>query len=453
MRRKHRFAKVATICSILPVLLWAYEYGPNPGYAGVPGENGTCIACHTGSGLNAGGGSVTVSFPNGLSYAPGVTQHWTVTISDPAQRAWGFELTVRQASSGSTVAGTLSSTDNHTQLMCSQSNLFIFQPVAYTSGGQACPANDPLVYIEQSLAGYNATRGTTGSATYQFNWTPPLNNVGNIIVYVAGNAANGDLSLNGDHIYATTYTLAAAGSSTAPVVTAVSNALTGSLSGVFPASFVAIQGTNLTSTSHDDWSKSITSDGRLPASLDDVVSITMGGLPAYIYAITPTQINVQAPDLAEGPAQVVVTTTAGSSSAFSTNARLYGPAFVPWPNKQPGATHADYTYAAKNGTFQVATIPAKPGETISLWGTGFGPTSPAAPAGKEPGTSAGAKLQGSLTVTLNGSIIPAVGAISQYAGDYQINITIPASLADGDYPLVATVNGVSSPTYTLTVQH
>jgi uncharacterized protein (TIGR03437 family) len=62
-------------------------------------------------------------------------------------------------------------------------------------------------------------------------------------------------------------------------------------------------------------------------------------------------------------------------------------------------------------------------------------------------------LQGSLSVTLNGSSIPAVGVISQYAGDYQINVTIPASLADGDYPLVATVNGVSSPAYTLTVQH
>ena len=24
----------------LPVLLWAYAYGPDPGYVGVPGENG-----------------------------------------------------------------------------------------------------------------------------------------------------------------------------------------------------------------------------------------------------------------------------------------------------------------------------------------------------------------------------------------------------------------------------
>jgi uncharacterized protein (TIGR03437 family) len=436
------------------MLLRAYEYGPNPGYAGVPGEDGTCVACHSGSGLNAGAGSVTVSFPNGLQYTPGVTQHWTVTIADPAQHVWGFELTTRQASSASTVAGTFHSTDNHTQLMCSQSNLFIFQQVAYTSGSQTCPSNDPLIYVEHNLAGYNATKGTTGSATYQFDWTPPSTNVGNIVVYAAGNAANGDLTPNGDHVYAVNYTLApAVAALNPPTISSVSNALTGSLSGVFPGSFVAIQGTNLTSGPHDDWSKSITSDGHLPTSLDDVVSITMGGAPAYIYAITPTQINVQAPDLAEGPIQVVVTTTAGSSTAFGTIAHLYGPAFVPWPNNQPGATHADFSYAVKNGTFQVTTVPSKPGETISLWGTGFGPTSPAAPAGREPGSSAAAKLQGSLIVTLNGSSIPAVGAISQYTGDYQINVTIPASLADGDYPLIATVNGASSPTYTLTVQH
>jgi predicted CxxxxCH...CXXCH cytochrome family protein len=99
MERKGKvvWAKAGVIVLAIPVLLWAYEYGPDPGYAGVPGENGaaTCAnsQCHVGTANNpANKGSVTVTFPNGLTYTPGVKQHLTVTIADPAatQRAWGF---------------------------------------------------------------------------------------------------------------------------------------------------------------------------------------------------------------------------------------------------------------------------------------------------------------------------------------------------------------------------
>jgi len=48
------------------------------------------------------------------------------------------------------------------------------------------------------------------------------------------------------------------------------------------------------------------------------------------------------------------------------------------------ATHVDYTIAAKNGTFLgLTTVPAKPGEVITLWVTGCGPTNASVPAGQE----------------------------------------------------------------------
>ena len=49
-----------------------------------------------------------------------------MTISDPAttQRAWGFQLTARLASSTSTLAGSFASTDTNTFLMCAGANLF-----------------------------------------------------------------------------------------------------------------------------------------------------------------------------------------------------------------------------------------------------------------------------------------------------------------------------------------
>ena len=61
-----------------------------PGYCGVPGELGTCTQprCHVGTANDpANRGSVSVTFPNGQTYVPGVKQHLVVTIADPAARS------------------------------------------------------------------------------------------------------------------------------------------------------------------------------------------------------------------------------------------------------------------------------------------------------------------------------------------------------------------------------
>src|SRR5215470_2175189 len=124
-RRKLLFAKSAIVLAAVPVLIYAYEYGPDAGVAGVPGEAGNCnqAGCHTGTAVNGGGGSVSVSFPNGLNYTPGVTQHLVVTITDSSERRWGFELTARTASDTTKMAGTFSPTDKATQLMCASADL------------------------------------------------------------------------------------------------------------------------------------------------------------------------------------------------------------------------------------------------------------------------------------------------------------------------------------------
>src|SRR5690349_20020337 len=86
--------------------------------------------------------------------------------------------------------------------MCASTNLFQDQDVAFSAGKtQTCPASMPLQYIEHSLDGYNASKGQANSATYEFDWMPPATDVGNVQIYLAGNAANGDLTQNGDHIY------------------------------------------------------------------------------------------------------------------------------------------------------------------------------------------------------------------------------------------------------------
>jgi uncharacterized protein (TIGR03437 family) len=98
-------------------------------------------------------------------------------------------------------------------------------------------------------------------------------------------------------------------------------------------------------------------------------------------------------------------------------------------------------------------VTAKPGEVITLGGTGSGPTNPPMPAGQEPVVQV-PPTQNPMKVTLGGTAVPVLGAVlSSYAAVYQIAIQIPASMPDGNYPIVATINGVQSPaSFSLSVQ-
>jgi uncharacterized protein (TIGR03437 family) len=223
--------------------------------------------------------------------------------------------------------------------------------------------------------------------------------------------------------------------------------------GVTANSWVTIKGTNLAAQT-DDWSHAIV-NGALPTSLDGV-SVTMGGKPAYVYFISPGQLNVLAPDVLAGPITVTVTTAGGTSTAFTTTASAYGPAFFLWPNSQVVATRTDYSYAVKAGTFAGSTtVPAKPGDVIVLWATGFGPTVPAAPPGVSVPASGGYSTASAPLVTVNGiSATVYGGALAPgSAGLYQIAIQVPSTLANGDWPIQATIGGVASPAGTILSVH
>ncbi len=193
----------------------------------------------------------------------------------------------------------------------------------------------PFQYIEHSYTGYGKTAGT-GSAKYEFDWTPPSTNVGNITVYVAGNAANGDIQTTGDHIYSTTFTLTPSAGGTAPAIAA--NGVVNGASfqpGIVPDSWLTIQGSNLSSVT-DTWEKAIV-NGKLPTTLDGV-SVNVGSKPAFVYYISPGQINVQAPDVGMGPVPVTVTNANGTSTALTATVVQQAPAFFLLAG-QPGGRH------------------------------------------------------------------------------------------------------------------
>jgi uncharacterized protein (TIGR03437 family) len=346
------------------------------------------------------------------------------------------------------MAGTVASTDADTLLMCTaDTNLPDFQFISFSAGSsQTCPSQMALQYIEHSLAGYSATRGQANSATYQFDWTPPATDVGDITVYVAGNAAVGATTNLGSHIYTTTYTLKPAAGSNTPAIAA--NGVVSGASfqpGIVPGSWLTIFGSNLSPVT-DTWEKAIV-NGTLPTKLDGV-SVQVGSKPAFVEFIRGDQINVQAPDVGSGPVPVTVTTANGTSTAFTATVVQQAPAFFVWPGSQAIATHLDGTYAVKSGTFAgLTTVAAKPGDIITLWGTGFGPTTPLVAAGIQVPSAPLHLTASPVSVKIGTVDAPQFGCAlaPTFAGLYQVNIQVPASMADGDYPIVATIAGVTSP--------
>jgi mannan endo-1,4-beta-mannosidase len=278
-----------------------------------------------------------------------------------------------------------------------------------------------------------------------YNGTPDLTSVRTLFVYLAGPGTYYLDNLRGAP--------GAAGASTlVPVIAGISNNASGQL-GAAAGTYISIYGSNFAPTG---WPAAIWSDyvnnGQLPTKLTGV-SVSMGGTPAYMEYVSPTQINVLAPNLGTGSESVTVTTPAGTSKAYTITSAAVQPAFFPWPGNYVVATDANYNWLVKNGTFSTTTAPAKPGETIILWGTGFGPTTPAAPAGQ---------ITPSNLYSVNGVVVT-VGSVPVTAsatalspgsaGLYQVVIQVPSSLANGDYPIVATVGGVQSPSgVKLTVQ-
>jgi uncharacterized protein (TIGR03437 family) len=294
---------------------------------------------------------------------------------------------------------------------------------------------------------YNLTFSGT-PATVSIGYTtdnPPV--VNNVVTVFAGVATSYSAAGYGTLLFVSNS--ASGQPSVASVVNAASN-----LPSISPNSWITIIGSNLASKT-DTWNNSIV-NGALPTSLDGV-SVMIGGSPAYISYISPGQINAVAPQISSGSVSVTVTNSSATSSAFTVTSNEYSPAFFIWPGNQAVATHQDGTYAVKPGTFAgITTTPAKPGETIILWGTGFGPTTPATPVGTVVPSNQIYSTATLPTVTLNNGETTVIGTAETpgAAALYQVAIQVPSPLADGDYSLQASIGGVTSPLgIILTVQN
>ena len=211
-------------------------------------------------------------------------------------------------------------------------------------------------------------------------------------------------------------------------------------------SWVTITGTNLSNTNPGrTWTASEIVNGNLPTSLDNT-SVTIDGKPAYVYYISPTQLNVLAPaDTNTGTVNVVVTNNSQVSTPFSAQLAAYAPAFFLYSGTSYAIVshHPDYAPVA-NPAAVPGTIAAHPGDILILWGTGFGPTNPPTAAGVQ---VTGAPPVATLpTVTVGGVPVTVIGAAlsSGSAGLYQIAIQLPQSIPTGVVAVQAAIGQTAS---------
>jgi len=211
-----------------------------------------------------------------------------------------------------------------------------------------------------------------------------------------------------------------------------------------PGEWVSIYGTNL-AAANATWT------GNFPTSLGGT-SVTINGKLAYLWYVSPGQINLQAPDdTTTGTVPVVVMTANGSATSTVTLAP-FAPSFLLLDTKHVTGIilRSDGTGAYGGGTYDIVgptgsslgypTVAAKAGDSLLLFGVGFGPTSPVVAAGQA--FSGAASTTNAVSVLINNvSVIPGFAGLSG-AGLYQINLILPAGIGTGDVTLAASVNGV-----------
>jgi uncharacterized protein (TIGR03437 family) len=211
---------------------------------------------------------------------------------------------------------------------------------------------------------------------------------------------------------------------------------------------VEIYGKNLATTTQV-WGGADFQGNNAPTALGGT-TVTVGGKSAFVDYVSPDQVNVQVPsNVATGSQPVIVTTVGGSSNPHSvtvnaTQPGLLSPAAFKINNQQYAvAEFADGFFVLPPGTGGVAARRAKPGDTIILYGIGFGPVTPDNPAGVI--VQAVSAVNASLNISIGGKTaqVQYAGLTVGFVGLYQFNVVVPDVTVSDNTPLTFTLGGTA----------
>ena len=199
-------------------------------------------------------------------------------------------------------------------------------------------------------------------------------------------------------------------------------------------------------------------NGRVSTRLANTC-VEVNGNRSPIFVVLPTQINLQASSLVSpGIGSVVVIRGCGTgneqrSAPEPVAVGNVSPAFFNFVNNRNGqnpiaALHGGGPDLAGPAGLFPGVTPAQPGEFVSLFATGLGPTSPQFESGEIPGQVA--SVTGTVSVSIDGAVAPPgdvfyVGVAPCCAGLYQVVVKIPDNASNGNLPVVLSVDGVATP--------
>jgi uncharacterized protein (TIGR03437 family) len=223
---------------------------------------------------------------------------------------------------------------------------------------------------------------------------------------------------------------------------AVVNAASG-LPSIAPGSLISIYGKSLAVETR--------AAGRLPARTSlNGTSVTINGVLAPLFLVSPTQINAQVPfETPVGNATPVVVAAGQKNAAVTFMVTATGPGVL----MQPEGSHA-IAQNYPDWSLNSPENPARPGQYITVYLTGQGlldnPVATGAVAPVEPLSRAVAPAQAKI-----GGIaaeIQFLGLAPGLVGVSQMNLLIPEDVAAGEQPLEVSIGGVAANTSTLSVQ-
>ncbi len=181
--------------------------------------------------------------------------------------------------------------------------------------------------------------------------------------------------------------------------------------------------------------------GLMPAALAGA-SVSIDGTPAPLLYAQESQINAQIPYEIAGRENVRLAVAyggvAGPGAALAVSPARPALFLI------PGSMSA--LVLNEDGRLNGAAQPARPGESVMLFGSGQGETAPPAVSGR-PASAMDARRIEDVAVTIGGAAaeIVSAGLAPGFAGVFQIEVRIPDAASGEQTPVSVVIRGESSP--------
>ena len=223
-----------------------------------------------------------------------------------------------------------------------------------------------------------------------------------------------------------------------PAITSIVSAADGSKA-VAPGGLISIYGQNMSAASFTDTAL------PLPTGLGNAC-IGVNGTPIPLLYVSSGQINAQLPFNATNDATLTIHSPGGTSNNYSLTIQPTAPSVFMDGVAGP-QTGLPIIVRTGNGQLVTPTNPVYPKDTLIIYLTGMGQTTPAIPAGQPAPSSPLSYASAAPVITLGGATLSVgyAGLAPGEVGVYQINATVPSGVPTGlSVPLVIAQGGATT---------